>query len=204
MRLRSLAIQLSKLQEISSPNLNLEQYQTEGEIAARWLFDIQSFDDLKPGCRVVDLGCGNGILGIGAVLMGAGSAILVDSDEKSCEVSTRNVESLGISDSVKIVNLKIGEKDIEIREADIVVSNPPWGTQKKASDRPFLEEIISIGTIAHLMHSSQATHIRNFFNEFGWSSEEYGDLDFALPATYGHHSRMRGRTRASLWRISPK
>ena len=204
MRLRSLAIQLSKLQEISSPDLNLEQYQTEGEIAARWLFDIQSFDDLKPGCRVVDLGCGNGILGIGAVLMGAGSAILVDSDEKSCEVSTRNVESLGISDSVKIVNSKIGEKDIEIREADIVVSNPPWGTQKKASDRPFLEEIISIGTIAHLMHSSQATHIRNFFNEFGWSSEEYGDLDFALPATYGHHSRMRGRTRASLWRISPK
>ena len=204
MRLRSLAIQLSNLQEISSPNLNLEQYQTEGEIAARWLFDIQSFDDLKPGCRVVDLGCGNGILGIGAVLMGAGSAILVDSDEKSCEVSTRNVESLGISDSVKIVNSKIGEKDIEIREADIVVSNPPWGTQKKASDRPFLEEIISIGTIAHLMHSSQATHIRNFFNEFGWSSEEYGDLDFALPATYGHHSRMRGRTRASLWRISPK
>ena len=204
MRLRSLAIQLSKLQEISSPNLNLEQYQTEGEIAARWLFDIQSFDDLKPGCRVVDLGCGNGILGIGAVLMGAGSAILVDSDEKSCEVSTRNVESLGISDSVKIVNSKIGEKDIEIREADIVVSNPPWGTQKKASDRPFLEEIISIGTIAHLMHSSQATHIRNFFNEFGWSSEEYGDLDFALPATYGHHSRMRGRTRASLWHISPK
>ncbi len=204
MRLRSLAIQLSKLQEISSPNLNLEQYQTEGEIAARWLFDIQSFDDLKPGCRVVDLGCGNGILGIGAVLMGTGSAILVDSDEKSCEVSTRNVESLGISDSVKIVNSKIGEKDIEIREADIVVSNPPWGTQKKASDRPFLEEIISIGTIAHLMHSSQATHIRNFFNEFGWSSEKYGDLDFALPATYGHHSRMRGRTRASLWRISPK
>tara|TARA_Y100000739_G_C20512631_1_gene420295 strand:- start:51 stop:605 length:555 start_codon:yes stop_codon:yes gene_type:complete len=184
--------------------LNLEQYQTEGEIAARWLFDIQSFDDLKPGCRVVDLGCGNGILGIGAVLMGTGSAILVDSDEKSCEVSTRNVESLGISDSVKIVNSKIGEKDIEIREADIVVSNPPWGTQKKASDRPFLEEIISIGTIAHLMHSSQATHIRNFFNEFGWSSEKYGDLDFALPATYGHHSRMRGRTRASLWRISPK
>ena len=204
MRLRSLAIQLSKLQEISSPNLNLEQYQTEGEIAARWLFDIQSFDDLKPGCRVVDLGCGNGILGIGAVLMGAGSAILVDSDKKSCEVSTRNVESLGISDIVKIINSKIGEKDIEIREADIVVSNPPWGTQKKASDRPFLEEIISIGTIAHLMHSSQATHIRNFFNEFGWSSEEYGDLDFALPATYGHHSRMRGRTRASLWRISPK
>ena len=204
MRLRSLAIQLSKLQEISSPNLNLEQYQTEGEIAARWLFDIQSFDDLKPGCRVVDLGCGNGILGIGAVLMGAGSAILVDSDEKSCEVSTRNVESLGISDSVKIVNSKIGENDIEIREADIVVSNPPWGTQKRASDRPFLEEIISIGTIAHLMHSSQATHIRNFFNEFGWSSEEYGDLDFALPATYGHHSRMRGRTRASLWRISPQ
>ena len=161
MRLRSLAIKLSKLEGISNPDLNLEQYQTEGEIAARWLFDIQSFNDLKPGCRVVDLGCGNGILGIGAVLLGAESAILVDSDVESCEVSTRNAQSLGISDRVEIINSKIGEKDIEIREADIVVSNPPWGTQK-ASDRPFLEEIISIGTIAHLMHSSRGDSHQEF------------------------------------------
>ena len=204
MRLRSLAIQLSKLERISGPDLNLEQYQTEGEIAARWLFDIQSFNDLDSGCQVVDLGCGNGILGIGAVLMGAKSAILVDSDEESCEVSNRNAESLGISNSVKIINSKIGEQNIEFNEADLVVSNPPWGTQKKGSDRAFLQEIISIGAVAHLMHSSRATHIRNFFNEFDWSSEEYGNFDFALPAAFEHHTRTRGRTRASLWRVSPR
>ena len=105
-------------------------------------------------------------MGIGAVLMGAKSAILVDSDEESCAVSTRNAESLGISNSVRIINSKIGEKNIEFNETDLVISNPPWGTQKKGSDRVFLQEIISIGAVAHLMHSSRATHIRNFFNEF--------------------------------------
>jgi len=203
MRLRSLAIELSKLDRISVQRLDLEQYQTEGELAARWLFDIRAFNDILDGCRVIDLGSGNGILGIGAVLLGAESAILVEVDEESCKVCSRNVESLGLSERVKVVNSQIGEIGGNIYDGDLVISNPPWGKQSSAADRPFLETILSIGSIAHLMHSAEATHIQTFFNEFGWSSEKYGECDFALPATYEHHASKRGRTRASLWRISP-
>ena len=203
MRLRSLAIELSKLERISVPSLDLEQYQTEGELAARWMFDIRAFDDFTEGCRVVDLGSGNGILGIGAILMGAEYATLVEVDDESCKVCRRNVESLGLSERVKVVNSQIGEKGDDFYEADLVISNPPWGAQRSAADRPFLETILSIGTIAHIMHSAEATHIQNFFSNIGWSSEKYGECDFALPATYGHHASKRGRTRASLWRISP-
>ena len=203
MRLRSLAIQLSKLERKSVPSLDLEQYQTEGELAARWMFDIKAFNDFFDGCRVVDLGAGNGILGIAAILSGAESATFVEVDEESCKVCRRNVESLGLSERVKIVNYQIGEKSGNFYAADLVISNPPWGTQRAAADRPFLETILSIGKIAHIMHSSEATHIQNFFSKTGWSTEKYGECDFALPAIYGHHASKRGRTRASLWRISP-
>ena len=40
MRLRSLAIELSKLESIKEKKLELEQYQTDGELAARWITDI--------------------------------------------------------------------------------------------------------------------------------------------------------------------
>ena len=203
MRLRSLAMQLSKLEPISARKLDLEQYQTEGELAARWLFDISAFNDISDGCRVVDLGSGNGILGIGSILMGAESATLVEVDEESCKVCRRNLESLGLSERVNVVNLRIGEMGGNFQEADLVISNPPWGTQSEASDRPFLETIISIGSVAHIMHSAEPTHIQNFFHQNGWTTEKYGESDFALPASYDHHRSKRGRTRASLWRISP-
>lgn len=203
MRLRSLAIQLSKLEPISTQNLDLEQYQTEGELAARWLFDISAFNDISDGCRVVDLGSGNGILGIGSILMGAESATLVEVDEGSCKICRRNLESLGLSERANVVNFRIGEMGGNFHEADLVISNPPWGTQSEAADRPFLETIVSIGSVAHIMHSAEATHVQKFFDQIGWFSEKYGEFDFALPATYAHHTSKRGRTRASLWRISP-
>ena len=56
MRLRSLAIELSKLESIIEKNIELEQYQTEGELAARWSADILAFIDIFEGCRVADLG----------------------------------------------------------------------------------------------------------------------------------------------------
>ena len=62
MRLRSLAMELSKLEQITVRKSELEQYQTEGEIAARWLFDILSFNDIFQGCKALDIGSGNVIL----------------------------------------------------------------------------------------------------------------------------------------------
>ena len=61
-------------------SVELEQYTTDGDLAARWLADISAFDDLTEGCTVADLGAGNGVLGLGALAMGAGRAILVEAD----------------------------------------------------------------------------------------------------------------------------
>lgn len=51
---------------------------------------------LHPGCRVLDLGCGSGILSIGAMLLGADSAAAVDIAANSVRTARENAEKNGI------------------------------------------------------------------------------------------------------------
>ena len=194
---------LSDLEPHPCESVEMEQYTTDGDLAARWLTDISSFGDLAEGCMVADLGAGNGILGLGALAMGAGRTILLEADQAACDVAKSNAESMGFADSVEVIRATLGSDPIDLGSADVVISNPPWGRQTPRADRPFLEAMIAATAPAHLLHSAEASHIRPLFEEAGWSTERYGEADFALPAAYSHHSRQRGRTRAAFWRLAP-
>ncbi len=194
---------LSGLDPHPNDSVELEQYTTEGDLAARWLADIAAFGDLTEGRTVADLGAGNGILGLGALAMGAGRATLVEADQAACDAAKSNAESMGFSDSVEVIQATLGSDKVDLRSADVVISNPPWGRQTPKADRPFLEAMIAADAPSHLLHSAEATHIQPLFEDAGWSAERYGEADFALPAAYSHHSRQRGRTRAAFWRLVP-
>ena len=194
---------LSGLEPYLSNSVELEQYSTDGDLAARWLTDIAAFGDLSEGCTGADLGAGNGVLGLGALAMGAGRAILVEADQAACDVAKSNAESTGFANSVEVIRAKLGSDSVDLSSADVVISNPPWGRQTPRADRPFLEAMIATATPTHLLHSAEATHIQPLFEDVGWSAEGYGEADFALPAAYSHHSRQRGRTRAAFWRLAP-
>ena len=194
---------LSQLTPHPCNSVELEQYTTGGDLAARWLSDIAAFGDLAEGCTVADLGAGNGVLGLGALAMGAGRAILVEADEAACNVAKSNAESTGFADSVEVIQATLGSDSVDLSSADVVISNPPWGRQTPKADRPFLEAVLSTGVPAHLLHSAEARHIEPLFDDAGWTVERYGEADFALPAAYEHHARERGRTRAASWRLSP-
>ena len=203
MRLRQLSMLLSKLEKCENSNVELEQYPTSGDLAARWIFDIAAFGDLQEDVSVLDLGAGNGILAIGALHLGAKKAILVDSDRICCEVSRRNVESLAETKSCEVLETDVSSLDSDLGHIDLVISNPPWGRQKEKADAPFLDLIESIGVVSHIMHSSDAKHIRTRFEEAGWSVEKYGEADFAIPASFDHHRSSRGVTKAGFWRLTP-
>ena len=194
---------LSNLVPPPSDSVELEQYSISGDLAARWLADIAAFGDIPEGCKVADLGAGNGVLGLGALAMGAGGAILVEADQAACDVAKSNAESMGFADSVEVIQATLGSDPIDLGSSDVVISNPPWGRQTPRADRPFLEAMIAAAVPAHLLHSSEATHIQPLFEDAGWSAERYGEADFALPAAYSHHSQQRGRTRAAFWRLTP-
>ena len=194
---------LSGLEQLQSQSVELEQYATDGDLAARWLNDISSFGDLREECTVADLGAGNGILGLGALALGAGRTILIDADKAACDTAQYNADKMGFTDSVEVIQASIGTDSIEIDSANVVISNPPWGRQSPRADRPFLDAILSARLPSHLMHSAEASHIEPAFKGQGWSVERYGEADFALRAAYSHHSRERGKTRAAFWRLIP-
>lgn len=54
-------------------------------------------DVLKPGIRVLDMGCGSGILACAACLGGAGEAVMVDVDEAAVKTAGENLERNGLS-----------------------------------------------------------------------------------------------------------
>ena len=193
---------LSSLPPHPCGDIELEQYSTSGDIAASWLAQIAAFGDLSTDSSIADLGAGNGILGIGAALMGVSQVVLVEVDEKACFVAFQSIEQACVSDSVEI-SCKRVDDSLDLSGADLIISNPPWGTQKAKSDRPFFDAIIRSNTIAHLMHSAEATHIEAIFESAGWEVERYWETDFALPAAYSHHYSRQGKTRAGFWRLLP-
>lgn len=56
--------------------------------------------NLSCGDRILDLGCGSGILSIGGILLGAKSAAAVDIDENSVKIAKENAEKNNISGDV--------------------------------------------------------------------------------------------------------
>ena len=194
---------LSGLEQTQSQSVDLEQYSTDGDLAARWLTDISNFGDLQEGCSVADLGAGNGVLGLGAIALGAGRIVLIEADRAACEKAQHNAIKLGFADSAEVTQASIGIDTLRLDSVDLIISNPPWGRQSPKADRPFLDAMLSARVTSHLMHSAEASHIEPMFEEHGWSVERYGEADFALPAAYSHHSRQRGKTRAAFWRLLP-
>ena len=203
MRLRKLSMSLSRLEIRDQLDASLEQYVTPGDLASRWLFDIQSFGDLPRGCRVVDLGSGNGILGIGASILGASYVKFVETDKELCKLNRRNAESILKEGTFEVCNQRVGVDNLDISDYDLIISNPPWGRLKEGADSDFLHEISIFGACTHIMHSANAKHIGKRFKDLGWEVDKYAEADFPLTASYSHHKMNRGATRAGFWRLTP-
>ena len=82
---------------------------------------------VKGGEKVLDLGAGSGILSIGALLLGAESAVGIDIDENSVRVAKENAEQNGVDSHFNAMCGNIID-DVELREKigknyDIVVAN---------------------------------------------------------------------------------
>jgi ribosomal protein L11 methyltransferase len=79
-----------------------------------------------PGKSVIDIGCGSGILAIGALLLGADHALGVDIDDESMQNSSENAERNGILDKLELHKGSVSEihaGEYSIRQAPVVMAN---------------------------------------------------------------------------------
>ena len=187
---KDLAIVLSLLERFSAPKINLEQYATDGEIAATILWDAFMQGNIKNKV-VADLGCGTGVLGIGCLLLGAKKVYFVDCDEISIALLHKNLKMA--YDSYEIP----GTYEIEYRnvdgffqEVDIVVQNPPFGTQEKHADKMFLEKAFSIAKVVYSFHKTATkSFVSAIALDYGFRIKQTADFSFPLKKTMQQHTK---------------
>ncbi len=90
-------------------------------------------DRLRRGARVIDFGCGSGVLAIVAAKLGARAVLAIDSDPTAVEVALENVAANSVEDRVSV---RVGESLADVGAGwDIVVANisPPIIVHEAAS-----------------------------------------------------------------------
>ena len=202
----SLAIVLSRLGGFESPKVRQEQYIMDSEIGASALWSAYQQGDIE-GKAIADLGCGTGMLGIGALLLGAKQALFVDFDEKALEVAKTNLSKMK-SEGYRLGKADFIRKDIEKLEeikAEVVVQNPPFGTKVKHIDAVFLKKALEIAPIVYSFHKSETkAFLERFSAQNNAQITHFFDFKFPIKATFEFHRRKIRRVNVTCFRFVKK
>jgi ribosomal protein L11 methyltransferase len=83
---------------------------------------IQALEKIIPqGARVIDVGCGSGVLSIAAMKLGAHSCLALDLDEIAIKASKENIKINKMSDGIKVKQNNLLHHIDE--QADVIVAN---------------------------------------------------------------------------------
>ena len=197
-----LAIILSQLSGFDQPKVREEQYLIDSEVCASLLWNAYILNDIDKKI-IVDLGCGTGILGIGALLLGAKYAYLVDSDKKALEKAQSNFCN------IKSEYPAIGKAEFicqNIEKADIrantVIQNPPFGTKVKHKDTIFLKKAIETASVVYSLHKSETLgFLERFASDNYTKITHIWNFKFPLKATFSFHRRKIHRINVSCLRF---
>jgi len=201
-----LAIVLSKVKGFENPKVSAEQYITDSEVAASVLWEAFMSGDIKSESIIADFGCGTGILGIGALILGAKQVFFIDSDAEVVEIAKKNLEKVkseGLIEGVAIfINSDITEFDKRI---DVVIENPPFGVKVRHADKVFLEKAMDCAPVIWSLHKSESKKfISALSDDKGFEVSKEIQFDFPLKSTMEFHKRSIHRINVSAFRLCRK
>jgi len=195
MKKKELAILLERVEDIEEPDADIEQYSTPATVASELLYFAFMNGDIKDQV-VYDLGCGNGILGIGAKVLGAKEVIGIDSAEKMIEVAQTNSEKLG----VKVEFRRCDVREVE-GKGDTVVMNPPFGAQRKNrhADRIFLEKALELAPVVYsILNAGSESFIKSFLPS---ATIRHFPVAFPLKRRFWFHKKDKKFIGVDIYRI---
>ena len=209
MKLRQLEMALQRCAGFERPKASREQYQTPATLAARLVYDAYVRGDIA-GKTVTDLGCGTGILAIGAALLGAQKVRGIDLDPEALRTGEKNAALLGADveftaaelSGMKSAGGKAGAD--EIGPCDTVVMNPPFGAQKQNlhADRPFIDCALAIAPVTYgIFNAGSTPFVEAYLKGRGRVTGRVAGT-FALRRSFAFHTRDVQEIAVEILRIS--
>lgn len=187
-----------------NPDPDLEQYHTPATIAADVIWNASVQGDIER-MKVADLGCGTGVLAIGAALMGAVEVLGVDVDGDALQVAEAEARQLKVQDRCRFLNLDIDDFQ---ENTDTVIQNPPFGAQKahrRNADRRFLEKALEIAPVVYSFHLAKTEEfLEQMVKSIGAVITHRFYYEFPLPRIYHFHQDEKREVEVVVLRIEKK
>ncbi len=194
MKQRKLEMLLEEIEGFSDPELELEQYQTPSLLAAEILHFAYMQGDLDDS--VQDLGCGTGILAIGAKLLGAKNVVGYDMDPKALEIANINARKLGVE--IDFVFSDIADIEGHVKTT---VMNPPFGARVKGRDRPFLSSALRTSEVIYSIHNRESLAFIQKFIKPAIITHSYV-AKFPIKRIFDFHKKEREVIEVEIYRIT--
>ena len=202
---KSFSIILSKLKLFEKPNVSLEQYPTEFDVAADFLWNAAMENEIE-GSFVIDLGAGTGILGFGAALLGAKKVTFVDIDKNAIEIAKQNLNYLKTEFDLSGCEFDFIISDISkfntTDKYDLVIQNPPFGVKKEHADKDFLKKAFTLSSKIYSLHKTESkTFIEKFSKDEGFKISKSFFYNFPLKSTMHFHTKRIKRIEVMCFKL---
>ncbi len=201
---KDLEILLEQLDKVSNLKIEYEQYPSPPRVAANllWIAGFDNNDILNK--NILDLGCGAGILAIGAAYLGAKSVIGLDIDYHSLELAKHNSDVFDVGD---ICHWVCGNaENFRIKNIDVTIMNPPFGMRKESlsRDRDFLKTALAVSNTIYSINP-YAEKTREFFikycKELGAKILSITQMNFEIKRQYQFHKKAQHVILVDLYHI---
>jgi putative methylase len=199
MKKRKLEMLLEQVKGFERPDVSREQYATPATVAAELLYFAFMNHDLEGS--VIDLGCGTGVLAIGASLLQQDAGVIqkiigIDCDISALVTAKDNAQSLGAP--VEWICCDI--RDV-CGQFDTVIMNPPFGAQEKGNDRPFLDKALQSGCVIYSIHNAGSqSFIESYIRGRGIVTDVIA-MKFPIRHTFKFHKKEIAYIDVELYRI---
>lgn len=193
---------LAECRPFADPVAGLEQYPTPADIAAHVLQLAGLQGDLER--TVLDLGCGTGILALGAALLGSDRVIGVERDGAALAIARENATTLGCPRSVDWIQADVASCPVCPDEPLTVVSNPPFGAVDgtRGADRAFLEVAARLETVSYTFHNRGSSEfVRAFARDHGGTVTRTYEAAFDVDRQFDWHDAERATLSVEVHRI---
>lgn len=199
---RTIARTLEDVADFDEPRVDLEQYLTDPELAAH-LCHLASLRGDLTDATVLDLGCGTGILALGARAADATRIVGLDVDRSALDVAVRNERQLFETARIDWIRGDVTSPPLRTSDAT-VLSNPPFGAQRgnRHADRSVLRTIRRLAAVSYTIHNAGSREfVESFAADHGATVTDAFESSLEVDHRFDFHTEQTTTLPVEVYRI---